>query len=377
MNTAEAEQLAKSLMAEHGLAGWRFKWSNAKRQFGVCEPLRRTIRLSQPMVELNDDAEVRDTILHEIAHALCPLKEGHGAAWKEKVQAIGGKADRCCGDEVIAPAPKFIGICPGCSKITRAHRRGDVSCRDCSGGQYNPAFALLWDDTTTAPLVPEVLSEPTFSAHDAASYVKARWAAGKDATLDAYRAMLDVGETLLKVKAYWRSKVALAEWWKLYEIPFSQRWGNTLMRASQQRDAIVSELEAQMAERVPNLKKALQVAEGKALPTGTQVPVPEPEADPDTDGGLDDGDLVLRNPEPPEPDPKPPPLPPKPTVTLAEHIDASADDVEGLVPWVESFDPAKLDTADAAALNALAEVDFELATVCGDKSAAVTEAEAT
>jgi hypothetical protein len=101
--------------------------------------------------------------------------------------------------------------------------------------------------------------------------------------------MLDVGETLLKVKAYWRSKVALEEWWRLYEIPFSQRWGNTLMRASQHRDAMLAELERQNSEGEPNFKAALRVAEGKALPTGTQVPEPEAEAE--------DPDLVLVEPE--------------------------------------------------------------------------------
>jgi hypothetical protein len=153
-------------------------------------------------------------------------------------------------------------------------------------------FKLDWFEYT-GPYPPlEVVNTSNFSAHEAASYVRARWAAGQEATLAAYAAMLDVGEMLLKVKAYWRTKVILKEWWGLYDIPFSMRWGNTLMRASQHRDRMLQELEAQMAEGAPNFKAALQLAEGKAPPTGTQVPEPEAEAD------VEGGELVLVEPEP-------------------------------------------------------------------------------
>jgi hypothetical protein len=364
MDTAEAQKLAEDLLAEHGLDGWTFGWSNKRSAFGDCSVWNKRIRLSGPHVELNGADEVRETILHEIAHARCDPTEGHGDAWKATVQSIGGRPEATCGDEVNRPLDKYIGQCVVCGNTVTGNQRRDVSCADCSPGGYDPAIKLDWSLNPEAveTLVPEVVTGGRFDAHEAAAYVKARWAVGTEATLDAYRAMLDVGETLLKVKAYWQTKVNLEEWWRVYEIPFSQRWGNTLMRASQHRDAIVLELEAQIAEGVPNLKKALQVAEGKALPTGTQVP--EPEADPETDGGLDaDGDLVLRNPEPPEPEPKVR-TPPERAVTLAEHIEATTDDVEGLVGWVDSFQPAELDAGDVAVLNGLADAADELATKC-------------
>jgi len=70
-----ARILAVTLMQQHGLVGWTFKFDHARRRFGCCNFTRRTISLSRPLTFLNDDAEVRDTILHEIAHALAGLPE--------------------------------------------------------------------------------------------------------------------------------------------------------------------------------------------------------------------------------------------------------------------------------------------------------------
>ena len=72
MNLFEASILARSLMSEHGLADWGFAFDHARRRFGACNYTRRRITLSRPLTLLNGIDEVRDTILHEIAHALCP-----------------------------------------------------------------------------------------------------------------------------------------------------------------------------------------------------------------------------------------------------------------------------------------------------------------
>ena len=76
-------------MQQHGLSaqGWRFQFDHARRRFGACRYGRKLITLSRPLVLLNPEAEVRDTILHEIAHALCP-GDGHGVRWKQKCREI-------------------------------------------------------------------------------------------------------------------------------------------------------------------------------------------------------------------------------------------------------------------------------------------------
>jgi predicted SprT family Zn-dependent metalloprotease len=62
------------LMGPHG---WGFAFNKQRRGMGLCRYATRTIELSIYLVDRNGLEEVRDTILHEIAHAL--VGPGHGA----------------------------------------------------------------------------------------------------------------------------------------------------------------------------------------------------------------------------------------------------------------------------------------------------------
>jgi predicted SprT family Zn-dependent metalloprotease len=136
MNLYAAKTLARSLMNQHGLADWRFGFDHARRRFGSCRPRARLITLSRHLVFLNDEPEVRDTILHEIAHALTP-GDGHGAKWKAACLRIGARPVRCYTDEtVVSPprrtAPYQIG-CLACGWWTDRHRltRRRLICKEC------------------------------------------------------------------------------------------------------------------------------------------------------------------------------------------------------------------------------------------------------
>jgi SprT-like family len=95
MDLAEAEKLAKGLMQQHGLSGWEFKWDRAKKRLGCCNYTRKRISLSAFQTRVRGEMEVKDTILHEIAHALLPPRSGHGKLWKAKCVEIGAKPVRC------------------------------------------------------------------------------------------------------------------------------------------------------------------------------------------------------------------------------------------------------------------------------------------
>jgi len=123
-------------MREHGLAGWRFAFDHARRRFGCCNFTRKTISLSRPLTLLNTEDEVRDTILHEIAHALTP-RAGHGPAWRAMCVRIGAKPQRCYTEQQVVapprrPAPLQIG-CPRCDWWVDRHRRvtRKLVCRKC------------------------------------------------------------------------------------------------------------------------------------------------------------------------------------------------------------------------------------------------------
>ena len=138
MNLHDAERLAVSLMQEHGLfeQGWRFRWSTGKRQLGAAHVRHvrdrrtgrttdlKTIRLSHHLVMLNDEAEVRDTILHEIAHALAGVERGHDARWRAVCRRIGARPQRLAGEHVATVAGRYHVICPRCSRtLAQRHRR--------------------------------------------------------------------------------------------------------------------------------------------------------------------------------------------------------------------------------------------------------------
>ncbi|MEO0515334.1 MAG: SprT-like domain-containing protein [Planctomycetota bacterium] len=77
MDLPSAGQLAHHLMQTHGLpaAGWTFRFNQRKRTLGLCNFTAKRLELSAPFVTRNDEPQVRDVILHEIAHALNPPPE--------------------------------------------------------------------------------------------------------------------------------------------------------------------------------------------------------------------------------------------------------------------------------------------------------------
>lgn len=114
MDITTAATLAESLMAHHGLTatGWTFKMDRATVRLGLCQFGPKVISLGAVYVESADEAAVRDTILHEIAHALVGAyiltptgsvvrdrqgrvtKIGHGWQWKIKAREIGCSGQR-------------------------------------------------------------------------------------------------------------------------------------------------------------------------------------------------------------------------------------------------------------------------------------------
>jgi predicted SprT family Zn-dependent metalloprotease len=125
-----ALELASSLMNEHGLAGWRVKLDHARRRAGQCDFTAQTISLSRHYVRYAETDHIRDTILHEIAHALVGPKHGHDAVWRQKAREIGCTANRC--HTLSFSATKWIMQCPnGCFAVERHRRKMGLVCASC------------------------------------------------------------------------------------------------------------------------------------------------------------------------------------------------------------------------------------------------------
>lgn len=85
-------EFALKKMAEHGLIadGWKFVFNTrTKNRLGQCQHRNKTIELSVYHMRTHIMAQVVDTIMHEIAHALCGRGVGHGAEWKRKAYELG------------------------------------------------------------------------------------------------------------------------------------------------------------------------------------------------------------------------------------------------------------------------------------------------
>lgn len=138
MDPNAARDLAQGLMQQHGLAGWTFRFDRARRRFGSCAPGRKTITLSKWLTLLNDAPDVRETILHEIAHALTP-GDGHGRKWREACLRVGAKPVRCYDAAAIKAPPRrparFLLGCKACDWWAPRHRlaRRRLVCRACRG----------------------------------------------------------------------------------------------------------------------------------------------------------------------------------------------------------------------------------------------------
>ena len=147
MNLIKTEKLANELLKKHGLInkGWRFEFDNATRRFGCCKYRSKRITLSKKLTELNDEENVLDTILHEIAHALTPSHH-HDSVWRAKALEIGCDGNRCySSDEVVTPESKYIAKCSGCGMIHKKHRqpKNISSCGKCDR-KYNPTYKLTY-----------------------------------------------------------------------------------------------------------------------------------------------------------------------------------------------------------------------------------------
>jgi predicted SprT family Zn-dependent metalloprotease len=146
MNLQDATALAFNLMNKHGLLDsyWKFEFDNAKRRFGLCSHLEKKIYLSKHLTELNSEERVKNTILHEIAHALVGFKHGHNIVWKRKAIEIGCDGKRCySATNVITPQAKYTAICSNCGFEDKKHKKPKrvYSCGKCSS-TFNKNYIL-------------------------------------------------------------------------------------------------------------------------------------------------------------------------------------------------------------------------------------------
>jgi predicted SprT family Zn-dependent metalloprotease len=151
MDLRQAQSEMAELFRQYGLSGWRFKLDNAVARNGSCSHAKRTISMSRQLTVRRTDAEVRNTMLHELAHALVGPGHGHDAVWRAKAISIGCNGARCTDTAPENRVPgKWVAVCPGCSVRSERHRRPSkpsacaTCCRRFNGGRFSLDYLFVY-----------------------------------------------------------------------------------------------------------------------------------------------------------------------------------------------------------------------------------------
>lgn len=144
MDIDEARVLAEGLMRQHHLARWVLVFDGARTRAGVCRFASHEIGLSRVLTALHGPDLVRETVLHEIAHALVGPRHAHDAVWQAKARSIGSDGRRRMSASAPRPVAPWVGTCPRGHATTR-HRRParPSSCPRCARA-FDLAHLLVW-----------------------------------------------------------------------------------------------------------------------------------------------------------------------------------------------------------------------------------------
>lgn len=117
------------------LPEWTFQFDGAKKRFGYCSYRRKEITVSLEMAIKNEEDQVLDVILHEIAHGIAGHKAGHGFEWKRVCVDIGADPNQYYDSSTVQQADhRYEAMC-SCNRPHKRHQkpwRGRTYyCRTC------------------------------------------------------------------------------------------------------------------------------------------------------------------------------------------------------------------------------------------------------
>ena len=137
--------MAQSLMLEHiEDRQWSFGFDNGRRRAGLCSYTDKKITVSKYLSLVHSIDDVRQTVLHEIAHAICGPKEGHSKKWLATAKSIGYRNETYTGEEIAKEFAPYTGLCPNGHRHYRYQRPKRLySCHICHKG-FDKRYMIDW-----------------------------------------------------------------------------------------------------------------------------------------------------------------------------------------------------------------------------------------
>lgn len=130
MEKAEVKQMAYERINHFLGDSWTFEFMTKKRVFGTCCYNTKTISLSVFYIKVAEFADIEETIMHEIAHALVGPGHGHGEHWKAQMRALGypnatatAKVVKTSIDSYIEAGAKWLLVEPNGNIIREWYRK--------------------------------------------------------------------------------------------------------------------------------------------------------------------------------------------------------------------------------------------------------------
>lgn len=156
MTINEVYELAVSLKNKHPeLYGWNISFNKRKKAIGLCNYAKREILISILFIPFMSDKAIKNTIVHEIAHALTKGHD-HDYVWRNKCIELGGTGERLSGAESFVDGKdgvkdfcesnsKYTLTCPTCGSKSFLNRkpRIDRSCSRHGDTHYNPIHKMV------------------------------------------------------------------------------------------------------------------------------------------------------------------------------------------------------------------------------------------
>ena len=126
----------KQYINKHNLKDWDYGLNNAKTRCGQCnfyldKNKRNKILISKFFI--NDKnvhrKDIKETILHEITHAIVGHEQNHNKVWLKKALEIGCSGERCSTIAYDYSKFKWVMKCnEGCKSYY--HRKSKYNCND-------------------------------------------------------------------------------------------------------------------------------------------------------------------------------------------------------------------------------------------------------